>query len=91
METRYVKRSQGDDKLCGIVVVAGESTKQNHNVLETLLILDQLRGIDSTGIAAIPRGDFDVNIAKEVGNAFDLMGTKGYFNAMNCLIYLSNL
>ena len=84
METRYVKRSQGDDKLCGIVVVAGESTKQNHNVLETLLILDQLRGIDSTGIAAIPRGDFDVNIAKEVGNAFDLMGTKGYFNAMNC-------
>lgn len=70
--------------MCGIVCVAGESTKQNDNVLETLLILDQLRGIDSTGVAVIPRGDFDVNIAKEVGNAFDLMSTKGFFNAMNC-------
>ena len=49
-----------------------------------MLILDQLRGIDSTGIAVIPRGDFDVTIAKEVGNAFDLMRTKGYFNAMSC-------
>ncbi len=70
--------------MCGIVVVAGETTKQNDNVLETLLVLDQLRGIDSTGVAVIPRGDFEVNIAKEVGNAFDLMRTKEYFNAMNC-------
>lgn len=70
--------------MCGIVTVAGESTKQNDNILETLLILDQLRGIDSTGIAVIPRGDFDVNIAKNVGNAYDLFNTLQYGKAINC-------
>jgi hypothetical protein len=70
--------------MCGIVGQAGESSKKNDDVVTTLLVLDQLRGIDSTGVAVIPKSDYDVNIAKGVGNAYDLMGTHAFTKAMNC-------
>lgn len=63
--------------MCGLVGIAGINTKQNDNVLQTLLILDGLRGTDSTGIAAISR-DNHINTVKAVGNPYELLYTKQY-------------
>lgn len=41
--------------MCGLVGVAGEITMASEKVLRTLLILDSLRGEDSTGIASIKK------------------------------------
>lgn len=70
--------------MCGIVGTAGASNKTNDNVLETLLILDQLRGIDSTGVAVISRQN-EVRIAKNIGTAYDLLDTKPFNRAMGCM------
>lgn len=67
--------------MCGIVGVAGPLMGKHDKVLKTLLILDQLRGVDSTGIAAINRDD-DIKVVKQVGNAFNLFDMKVYDNAI---------
>lgn len=67
--------------MCGIVGVAGALTGSHDDVLKSLLILDTIRGVDSTGIAAIDRND-DVRIAKTVGHTFDLFGQKVFDNAI---------
>lgn len=58
--------------MCGIVAVAGKITSKLDSVFKTLLVLDAVRGIDSTGIAAISRGG-DGDILKQVGNPYELM------------------
>ncbi len=50
-------------------------------MLRTLLVLDSLRGEDSTGVAAIPRQG-DVIVAKELGNPFELFPSRKYTTAM---------
>lgn len=70
--------------MCGIVGVAGPLTAKQDKVLKTLLVLDQLRGIDSTGIASVDR-DGDVRVVKQVGNAFNLFDMKVFDTAINRL------
>lgn len=67
--------------MCGIVGIAGKITIVEERILKTLLILDTLRGTDSTGVAVIPRIG-DVKIAKELGNAYNLFDTKSYDKAL---------
>lgn len=67
--------------MCGIVGVAGNLTAKHDRVLRTLLILDSLRGIDSTGIAAVGR-HLPANIVKSVGGPFDLMDNIGFDKAI---------
>jgi predicted glutamine amidotransferase len=58
--------------MCGIVGVAGDIGFKHEKALKTLLIVDSLRGTDSTGIAAVDK-DLDVTLAKQVGDPFILM------------------
>lgn len=67
--------------MCGLVGVAGTVLPRDEKVLKTLLTLDALRGIDSTGIAVIPRNGV-VKMAKEVGNPYNLFETKSYDKAL---------
>jgi len=51
----------GDFKICGIVGVAGQVSLKHERAFKTMLILDTLRGIDSTGVLAVHRdGSHDV-------------------------------
>lgn len=67
--------------MCGIVGVAGPLTGKHDKLLKNLLILDQVRGVDSTGIAAINRDD-DIRVVKQVGHAFNLFDMKVYDTAI---------
>lgn len=61
--------------------MAGMIIPRDEKVLQTLLTLDALRGIDSTGIAVIPRVG-EVKIAKQVGNPYNLFDHKTYDKAL---------
>lgn len=63
--------------MCGLVGVAGKINKKEEDVFNQLLVVDSLRGTDSTGVAAI-NSQFEVKIAKQVGNPYDLFDTKSY-------------
>ena len=52
--------------MCGLTGVAGKIGKSEEDIFRDLLVVDALRGTDSTGIAAI-NAQFDVKIAKLVG------------------------
>lgn len=45
------------------------------------MIVDSLRGVDSTGVAVVNRVD-DVKVAKAVGNPFELVESRTYTNAL---------
>lgn len=68
--------------MCGIVGVAGKIGIKEDKVMKTLLILDALRGVDSTGIAAVPKNG-DVRVVKQLGNPYELFETRGYMPAIN--------
>lgn len=57
--------------MCGLVGVVGEIYKKEEEVFKNLLILDMVRGTDSTGVAFISTTKNTV-IAKEVGGATEL-------------------
>lgn len=54
----------------------------HERVVKTLLILDVLRGEDSTGVAVVRKHSDDVHVAKELGNPFNLFETKRFDKAM---------
>lgn len=62
--------------------MAGEITIKEERAMKTLLTLDALRGLDSTGIAVVPRHTGMVKVAKELGNPYNLFETKGFDKAM---------
>jgi hypothetical protein len=61
--------------------VAGKLGKTEENTLQTLLILDALRGTDSTGVAVIDNQD-TVKVAKALGNPYELLGSKAFDKAL---------
>lgn len=61
---------------------AGLLTGLEEKAMQTLLILDSIRGTDSTGVAVVPRvQNADVKIAKQVGNPFELFDHPSYTKA----------
>lgn len=68
--------------MCGIVGVAGNITPKMDKVFKNLLIMDSVRGIDSTGIASVSKGG-DVIVSKQVGNPFELMEYSSFNKAIN--------
>ena len=68
--------------MCGIVGVVGPTTSTEEKIFNQLLIMDSLRGIDSTGIAVVPRAG-EVKIAKELGDPYLLFDTKRHTKAMS--------
>lgn len=63
--------------MCGLVGCAGELTFKEEKAFKQLLIIDSIRGEDSTGVAFIPRVAEPI-IAKELGNPFNLFDSKRY-------------
>lgn len=66
--------------MCGIIGVAGTITSALEESFKDLLILDSLRGEDSTGVAMVHSAG-DISVVKEVGDPFILLGTKRFSNA----------
>jgi hypothetical protein len=75
--------------MCGLVGAAGTLNKKEEDAFRHLLILDSLRGMDSTG-AAFVNILKDVHLAKTVGDPFQLLETvafeAGMRQANSCLI-----
>lgn len=67
--------------MCGHVGVAGRLTKKEEDVLKQLLIVDSLRGTDSTGVAVIPCYT-GVKVVKELGNPYELLDRKSFDKAL---------
>ena len=77
-----------DYKICGIVCAAGLLTAEEEKIFKFLLILDTVRGEDSTGIAGVSV-DGDVLVSKAVGTPYDLFPlklTERVFTANNRLL-----
>lgn len=75
--------------MCGIVGCVGRVTAREEKLFNQLLIVDSLRGEDSTGVAAIEK-DGTVKINKRVGDPYQLLDSFLYaqmFKTRNvCLI-----
>lgn len=67
--------------MCGCVGMAGKITGKEEKALKTLLVLDSLRGEDSTGIASIGR-DGSVIVAKQLGTPDNLFNDMRYNKAL---------
>lgn len=64
--------------MCGIVGMAGDLTAQHDKIFRTLLVLDSLRGEDSTGVASVVKTTGEIRTAKEVGDPFQLFDRKSF-------------
>ena len=74
--------------MCGIVCAVGLLTAEEEKIFKFLLILDTVRGEDSTGIAGVSVNG-DVLVSKAVGTPYDLFPlkiTERVFTAQNRLL-----
>lgn len=69
--------------MCGLVGAAGKLNFKSDKAIKNLLILDALRGIDSTGIAAVHGETGEVRVVKQVGNPYDLIEHRSYLPVIN--------
>lgn len=63
--------------MCGLVGVAGQISAKEEKIFKQLLILDSLRGEDSTGVASVDWNG-NVDVAKTVGDPFQLFDTSAF-------------
>jgi predicted glutamine amidotransferase len=70
--------------MCGLVGVAGWMSAKEEKVFSNLLILDTLRGDHSTGMASV-LSNGEVQVAKELGNPWNLFSSKDYKDTMKYL------
>lgn len=71
--------------MCGIIGAAGTLNKAECDAFRSLLVLDSLRGEDSTGVAFV-NNKSEVAVVKAVGDPFQLMETQSfnkYFREIN--------
>lgn len=67
--------------MCGLIGAAGQLTAKEEKMVRTMLVLDTVRGEDSTGVAIIPRIG-DITVAKELGNPYELFESRKYIAGM---------
>lgn len=67
--------------MCGIVAAFGDISIKVEQAFKQMLIMDSVRGLDSTGVAVIDRNG-DVSVIKEVGNPFYLLDSDLFDKAM---------
>lgn len=63
--------------MCGLVGMAGNLQAAHEHMMKHMLIFDSVRGVDSTGIAAIDTMN-NVKMAKSVGDPYMLMETAAF-------------
>lgn len=71
--------------MCGHVGIAGDMNGTHDKILKTLLILDSLRGEDSTGVAFVSKFTGTVSVAKQLGDPFNLFQDNKFENNMKKL------
>lgn len=75
--------------MCGIIGVAGSLKHKEETAFQKLLIVDSIRGEDSTGAAFVTRGN-EIDVVKTVGDPFQLIETAkfsaGLRKANKCII-----
>lgn len=70
--------------MCGLVGVVGDINLSAEKAFKTMLILDVLRGEDSTGVAGVGKYQgAEVMVSKTLGNPFNLFETKGFERLIN--------
>lgn len=67
--------------MCGLVAAIGNLTAQDEKVFAQLLIVDSLRGTDSTGVASV-LSDGSSSICKAVGNPYELLESRAFTRTM---------
>lgn len=67
--------------MCGIVGCAGKISVKHERAFKTMLILDTLRGVDSTGAVIVHR-DGSHDTPKAIGHAFNLLESRVFDKAM---------
>ena len=76
--------------MCGLVGVAGDTSQVWKDVFYDLLVIDQLRGMHSTGVASVKRHQEEIIAAKAVGATSNLVVTEDFKKLMTfpskCLI-----
>lgn len=68
--------------MCGIVGVAGTLEFKDEKLIKNLLLVDYLRGPDSTGLAAV-KNDGSVKMAKAAVNPLDLFDMQRFKDCMS--------
>lgn len=68
--------------MCGLLGVAGAIGIKQETVFKQLLVVDSLRGTDSTGIATIGKANGNVKVAKQLGDPYNLFSDKRFDSAM---------
>lgn len=68
--------------MCGLIGVAGLVGAKEEKIIKELLIVDSLRGVDSTGIAVVPRANGEVKLAKKLGHAYELIEHHSFNRAL---------
>ena len=69
--------------MCGHVGVVGDLTAKEEKIIKELLVVDSLRGVDSTGVAVVGKNNDDVKLAKHLGHPFELMESAGFRKALS--------
>lgn len=69
--------------MCGVIGCAGPINGKHEKAIHTLLILDTLRGEDSTGLAQVGKFNDQVTVAKAVGGATELFQTREFKGIMS--------
>jgi Glutamine amidotransferase domain len=69
--------------MCGLVGVAGDLSVTWKDIFTELLVIDSLRGMHSTGAAAVSRWKSEIKLVKEVGSSHNLIGLKDYNKLVN--------
>ena len=68
--------------MCGLVGVAGNVDFKADKAIKTLLILDAIRGTDSTGAAFIHNHQAP-SVVKQLGNPYELFESRGFLPNLN--------
>lgn len=71
--------------MCGIVGIAGDLNGVHDKLLKMLLVLDSLRGEDSTGVAFVNKYTGGTSVAKQLGDPFNLFNDGKFTGNMNKL------
>jgi len=64
--------------MCGLIGIAGGLEYRDEATLKRMLLLDYLRGVDSTGLAAVRNKDSEIKVVKAAVNPIDLFGYKNF-------------
>lgn len=74
----FVKLNRKELFICGLVGIAGKLELKDEKAMKRLLLIDYLRGPDSTGMAVRNKNTGDVSVLKMASHPFDFFESKKF-------------